>query len=378
VRRLTLSSPVSLPVPSALDTDVPPIDETAGAMGRTAPTSSSKKGCGRADCCQLGDSKKPASTAPSVSFPRFQFKPYQPGTELIFPPSLVKHELLPLKFGSAVRQWLRPTTLEQLVAIKQAIPEAKLVGGSSEVAIEVGILGRQYPTCVYIADIPELYAVSTPVLTDAQPSLVFGANLPLSELEELCKALAKELPAAIVGPLNAIGAQLRYFAGRQIRNTASVGGNIATARFVSSAASRRPHPNAVSPYSPISDLNPVWMAVDAKVVAMSADRGEFELPLSTFFTGYRQTTLPPDAVIVKIVVPLNNTDEKEVVRAYKQARRKDDDISIVCACMVMRVSSEGTISRARLAYGGMAAFTVSAVKTQDFLVGPFVRHLTSS
>lgn len=212
------SPAVSLPVPSAKETDVPPIDETAGAMGRTAPSSGvaksdivpKKKGCGRADCCQLGDAKsKPATTAPTHSFPKFEFKPYQPGSELIFPPSLATHELKPLKFGSAIRQWYRPTTLTQLLAIKKAIPDAKLVGGSSEVAIEVAILGRTYPACVYVADIPELYAVQTPDVDAENPSLTFGANFPLSELEALCKTLAKDLPASMIGPIKAISTQLR-------------------------------------------------------------------------------------------------------------------------------------------------------------------------
>lgn len=212
---------VSLPVPSAKETDVPPIDETAGAMGRTAPSNglattdiipklkTKPKGCGRADCCQLGDKVKPATTAPTHSFPKFEFKPYQPGTELIFPPSLSTHELKPLKFGSAARQWYRPTTLSQLLAIKQAIPEAKLVGGSSEVAIEVAILGREYPACVYVADIPELYQVKIPDVDAEQPTLSFGANYPLSELEALCKQLAKDLPPSMVGPIKAISTQLR-------------------------------------------------------------------------------------------------------------------------------------------------------------------------
>ena len=143
----------------------------------------------------------------------------------------------------------------------------------------------------------------------------------------------------------------RYFAGRQIRNTASVGGNIATA-------------------SPISDLNPVWIATDAYVIAASAEKGEFTLPLASFFTGYRKTTLPADAVIVRIVVPLHKKEgEREFVRAFKQAKRRDDDISIVCACMAFKIKEDGVISSVRLAYGGMAAWTVQAPKTQEYLTG---------
>lgn len=67
-------------------------------------------------------------------------------------------------------------------------------------------------------------------------------------------------------------------------------------------------------------------------------------------------------------MPLHEKDgEKEVVRAYKQAKRKDDDISIVCACMAIKVGEDGVIRSVRMAYGGMAAWTIQATQTQQFL-----------
>jgi len=152
----------------------------------------------------------------------------------------------------------------------------------------------------------------------------------------------------------AIRHQLRYFAGRQIRNVASAAGNLATA-------------------SPISDLNPVFVASDAIITAASKTKGEFELPLTSFFIGYRKTfvfvpfvlhfssyarnrSLPPDAVIVRISVPLpaESSTERRIVRSYKQARRKDDDIAIVTAGLSILVDPQGLIQSSTLAYGGMA------------------------
>lgn len=366
---------VSLPVPSKVDASTPPIDSVAGAAGRTAPMDPAdqdpkasslvqqprdaatncapvKKGCGRADCCQLGGGEKKESTestASTPSFPRFDFKPYQPATELIFPPGLRKHALKPLKFGSDLRNWYRPVTLEQVVELKRAIPDAKLVGGSSEVAIEVGIKGSHYPACVYISDVPELAQVSPPdFASDKQiPTLEFGANLTLSDLEHVVRELIVDLPKEKTGVLRAIRDQLRYFAGRQIRNAASTGGNIATA-------------------SPISDLNPVWVACGARVKGISPKQGSFDLPMDNFFTGYRRTALPDDAILVSVVVPLNgdasvdsatyeSSSKRTVVRAYKQARRRDDDIAIVTGCGWARVDTESKrIEAFRFAFGGMA------------------------
>ncbi|KAF7354804.1 Xanthine dehydrogenase/oxidase [Mycena sanguinolenta] len=312
-------------------------------------TPGDSKGCGRADCCQL--SKESSDASANRKFPRFQLKPYKVGTELIFPPSLTKQAFSPLKFGSSARQWLRPTTLGQLLAIKAQYPDAKLVGGSTEIQIEVKIKAAAYPVSVFISDIAELRGLWPP--TPTRSTFEFGANLSLADLEVVCKQLVNELDPQLSGPIEAVRTQLRYFAGLQIRNVASVGGNIATA-------------------SPISDLNPVWVATDAKVLAATAGNSQIVLPLADFFTGYRKTTLPRDAVIVKIIVPINDTADREVVRAYKQAKRRDDDIAIVTTCFAMRITSEGKISHVRLAYGGMAATVLSAKKTEKILTGkPF-------
>jgi len=367
-----VSTDVSLPAPSILERpDAPPIDAVAGADGRTAPIepeeqdtfastvvqpgAQKKKGCGRDDCCQLGGGGKSEASAPTVSFPRFEFKPYKPSTELILPPSLIKHPLKPLAFSSPThnhRRWFRPVTLEQLVDLKRALPNAKLVGGASEVSIEVGIKGAAYPDCIYVADVPELATVTLPDFSSPHPVLEFGANLTLSDLEGVLNDLVRKQPHARTGALRAIRDQLRYFAGRQIRNAASVGGNVATA-------------------SPISDANPVWVALGASVVvrAPSVDDGnETTISLADgFFTGYRQTGIPPDGVIVRLVVPLVRADEasgeKDVVRAFKQAKRRDDDIAIVTSCFAVTVAQDGgeqwVVKRAKLAFGGMACVPLS-------------------
>jgi xanthine dehydrogenase/oxidase len=80
-------------------------------------------------------------------------------------------------------------------------------------------------------------------------------QVSLSELEAVCKEEAASRPAHEAHGFTAVARQLRWFAGRQVRNVSSIGGNVATA-------------------SPISDLNPLWMACDATFALASAARGE--------------------------------------------------------------------------------------------------------
>ena len=106
---------------------------------------------------------------------------------------------------------------------------SKVVGGSSELAIEVSIKGAVYPACIFAGDIPEAFDFALPDLDDDEPVFSFSANLTLSELESILKSLVEKLPREQTGPLRAMKEQLHLFAGRSVRNAASVAGNIATA-----------------------------------------------------------------------------------------------------------------------------------------------------
>ncbi|MEY3329384.1 MAG: hypothetical protein RLZZ115_2267, partial [Cyanobacteriota bacterium] len=110
-----------------------------------------------------------------------------------------------------------------------------------------------------------------------------------------------EIGAAI--PLSYIQAQLReifpsldemltWFAGKQIRNRATIGGNIATA-------------------SPIGDLAPVLLSLDAQI-RLASLTGERIISINEFFKGYRQTQLQPQEVIVSIIMP--KTITKNAIR----------------------------------------------------------------
>ena len=281
--------------------------------------------------------------------PQYSFKPYSPHTELIFPPALRKYNNTAIYYGNPTQMWLRPTNLDQLLTVKDAYPSAKLVGGSSEVQIEVRFKNLSFPISVYVSDIEELRGVEYPEEDQlrSMTELVLRANAPLTDVERVCKEVYAKLGQR-ASVLEAVRKQLRYFAGRQIRNVASFAGNIATA-------------------SPISDLNPVLMASGATLTAQSKSQGKVTLPMSTFFTGYRKTALPANAIILDVRIPLSNPKMREITKAYKQAKRKDDDIAIVTAAFRIRLDEQDLVSDVSLAYGGMAPKTVEAAVTMKKL-----------
>ncbi|KAI2882529.1 hypothetical protein CBS76997_8527 [Aspergillus niger] len=296
---------------------------------------------GAGGCCKRSSADTTDGDGPKFTPP--EFIEYTPGTELIFPPQLHKHEFRPLVLGNKKKKWYRPVTLEQLLEIKAVHPDAKIIGGSTETQIEVKFKAMRYSASVYVGDIPELRQYS---LKDDH--LEIGANVSLTDLESICDEALERYGPLRGQPFNAIKKQLRYFAGRQIRNVASPAGNLATA-------------------SPISDLNPVFVATNTVLVAMSL--GEvIEIPMSQFFKGYRSTALPPDAIIACLRIPVAS-EKGEYLRAYKQSKRKDDDIAIVNAALRVSLSPSHDVQSVNLVFGGLAPMTVSARNAEAYLAG---------
>ena len=133
---------------------------------------------------------------------------------------------------------------------------------------------------------------------------------------------------------------LSVFGSRQIRNRATLGGNLVTA-------------------SPIGDSAPVLLALEASVVLASA-AGERVLPLDEFFVAYRKTALQPGEVLKSIIIPRPAPGVQTHRKFYKVSKRREMDISTVAACFAVALDDSGTITKARLAYGGVAALPVRA------------------
>lgn len=299
-----------------------------------------KNGDSAGGCCK---DNKFEDDQPIKRFTPPGFIEYNPDTQLIFPPSLKKHEFKPLAFGTKKKTWYRPVTIEQLLEIKSVYPSAKIIGGSTETQIEIKFKGLNYAASVFVGDIPELRQYSF-----KDDHLEIGGNVVLTDFENIAEEAIKHYGPVKGQVFAAIHKQLKYFAGRQIRNVGTPAGNLATA-------------------SPISDLNPVFVAANAILVARSLEKTT-EIPMSQFFKGYRTTALPPDAIIASIRIPVTE-DKNEHFQAYKQSKRKDDDIAIVNAALRVKLDDSHVVQSADLVYGGMAPITIAAKKAGAYLVG---------
>jgi xanthine dehydrogenase small subunit len=225
--------------------------------------------------------------------------------------------------------YARPADLAEALALLAEHPEAVLVAGSTDQGVEVNLRGARSPFVIGIDRLPELRGLA--VTTDA---VEIGAALTLTEVE---RALAGRVPL-----LDQVFPQ---FASRLIRNAATVGGNLGTG-------------------SPIGDLPPALLALEA-VVVLVGEKGEREVALSDYFTGYRQSVRRADELVraVRLPLPLAGT-----TAFHKIAKRRFDDISSVAVAFALDVV-DGVVQRARIGLGGVAATPVRALATEAALEG---------
>ncbi|XP_071799961.1 xanthine dehydrogenase/oxidase-like [Asterias amurensis] len=307
-----------------------------------------KEGCcggNNANCCMNAAAEEGVSTK---LFDPSEFTPYDPSQEVIFPPELImmldKESPAIQRFLGDRVTWYRPVTLQQLLELKGSHPEANMVVGNTEVGVEMKFKSQVYPILIDLNFIPELTTIET-----SPTGIKVGASVTLTTLDEYLKKFIQSEPEYKTRIFAAIVEMLRWFAGHQIRNTASLGGAIATG-------------------SPISDLNPLLMAAVCKLEVVSKRGTRMVTMDGNFFTGYRKNVIAKDEVIKVINIPY--TLENEYFQGYKQSPRREDDIAIVNAGMRV-VFKPGTniVQDCTLAFGGMAATSVLAVKTMASLNG---------
>uniref|UniRef100_A0A673NAA6 Xanthine dehydrogenase/oxidase n=1 Tax=Sinocyclocheilus rhinocerous TaxID=307959 RepID=A0A673NAA6_9TELE len=287
------------------------------------------------------------STLPAQKlYDQSEFMPLDPTQEIIFPPELMSLSKQPqreLRFAGERVLWIQPCSLEELLELKATYPNAKLVVGNTEVGIEMKFKNLLYPVILAPAYIPELN-----IIQNTQDGIQVGASVTLTVLGDVLRAAVKKLPAHQTEVFKAVLEQLRWFAGQQIRNVAAVGGNIMTA-------------------SPISDLNPVFMAASCKLTVMSKGEKRVLEMDGKFFPGYRKTILKPEEILMSIEIPY--TRKGQYFSAFKQSPRKEDDIAIVtCGMNVFFKEQSNIVQSIRISYGGMAPVTVLATATCNRLL----------
>ncbi|MBW1712968.1 MAG: xanthine dehydrogenase family protein subunit M [Deltaproteobacteria bacterium] len=152
---------------------------------------------------------------------------------------------------------------------------------------------------------------------------------------------------ADLGRASVLAAAAARLGSPLIRNRATVGGNLVTAR-------------------PASDMAPPLMALGAKVV-LSRQGGRRTVELDQYFQGPGLTVINPDEILTSIVIP--PLEPGSGCGYLKLGIRKTLEIAMVNVAAFLTLDGQGTISQARIVLGAVGPTPLRAKIAESLLVG---------
>lgn len=232
--------------------------------------------------------------------------------------------------AEGARRFFAPAHLDDLAALYLQHPEATIVAGSTDVGLWVTKDMQRPQTVIYTGRVAELARIE-----ETGTAIEIGAGVSYSDAMAL---LGEHYPD--------MGEVIRRIGSVQIRNAGTIGGNVANG-------------------SPIGDSPPLLIAAGA-ILHLRRGNERRSLPMEDFFIDYGKQDRAPGEFVERITLPLPVAGQ--IFRAYKISKRFDQDISAALGAFSLQIE-DGTVTAARLAFGGLAATPKRAPKAEAALLG---------
>jgi CO/xanthine dehydrogenase FAD-binding subunit len=237
---------------------------------------------------------------------------------------------------AAVETYRAPRTLAEAAEILRAGNVTVLAGGTDLMPQSLAGKVRMQPVLMNVRRVPELQGIS-----ESGGTVRFGALVTVTEL--LDSPLVRDR-------LNVLWQACDHFASDQIRNAATVGGNICNA-------------------SPAGDTLVPLLALNAAVVLASKANGTLQsrrVPLVLFLVGPGRTARASSELVVAVEVPLPPANFAGAF--YKHGTRPGLDISTI-SIAAGAVRDGRTLRDVRVAFGAVAPTPIRAPRTEAALEG---------
>ncbi len=222
----------------------------------------------------------------------------------------------------------QPKTTDELADWYANNPDATLIAGATDVGLWVTKQMRDLGQVAFLNGVADLARIDRD-----RDQLHIGAGVTITDL------------MAAVQPLHPSFAELlRRYSSVQVRNAATIGGNIANG-------------------SPIGDGPPALIALGA-ILHLRCGNATRDMSLEDFFLEYRKQDRRAGELVTGVTIAAH----APALRCYKLSKRFDQDISAVCGCFNLTVEG-GIVTSARIAFGGMAGTPKRALATEAALVG---------
>ncbi|HCO54173.1 MAG TPA: xanthine dehydrogenase small subunit, partial [Pelagibacterium sp.] len=221
-----------------------------------------------------------------------------------------------------------PADVDDLAAVLEAMPEATIVAGATDVGLWVTKFMREIAPVVIIGHLMGEVSVE-------DGRIVFGAGVSYAKAYEI---IAVHIPQ-MVELFDRIG-------GAQVRAMGTIGGNIANG-------------------SPIGDTPPPLIALGAEVTLRRGGVRRL-VKLEDFFIAYGKQDREKGEFVESVSVPVPGTDE--LFGVHKVTKRRDEDITATLGAFRVKIA-DGVVATAVIAYGGMAATPKRAKAIEAALIG---------
>jgi xanthine dehydrogenase small subunit len=226
------------------------------------------------------------------------------------------------------KKYFAPRSIIELKKVIKKYPNSKLLSGGTDLSLIVTKQKKRIDSIIYLNSIEEFNYIK-----ENNNYIEIGATTPLIKFESFIKKYYPDF--------NSI---LKRYGSVQIRNVATIAGNIATA-------------------SPIGDTLPLLLSLDASIILQDFEK-KITLPLKDFFVSYRKTKLKRGQFISLVRIP---KFKNNIFKAYKISKRIDDDISSVCGSFNIEIINK-KIKNIKIAYGGMAPIPKRAINCEKILL----------
>ena len=224
--------------------------------------------------------------------------------------------------------YFHPQSLDDALMLKKHYKNAIVTNGATDIALRQTKKNEPLFEILDISGIREIKNIS-----EREDGYFIGAGVTLESLKQFSES---KLPAHF--------SILKVFGSLQIRNVATIGGNIGSA-------------------SPIGDLLPVLFVYNAEVIIQSM-LTKRDVEINNFIKGYRKTDIQADELITSVFIP--KPENNSIIKSYKISKRKDLDISTV-SLAVKLILEKKIVKDIILAYGGMAEITKRAENSESYL-----------
>jgi xanthine dehydrogenase small subunit len=235
---------------------------------------------------------------------------------------------------NTVNYW-KPTNRQELGELKTTHPDAKLIAGGTDLALEVTQQHQRIEKMIDLSDVTDLQGI-----TKTKMGWRIGSAVLLSKLHHFMR---EHYPST--------DELIERLGSLTIRNRGTLGGSLGHA-------------------SPIGDIAPLLISLNGRIEIDNGKEKRLYAP-EDYITGYRETVIKEEEWISAIHLPILAPNQKHAI--YKISKRFEDDIATVVLAINLTFGSDKRIKACILSAGGIAAKSVRLSQLESLFIG---RHFT--